>query len=40
LLFGNIAYVAKYAFYLLNASLAWVVWHRIRKGQDYSEKAN
>lgn len=39
-LFGNIAYVAKYAFYLLNASLAWVVWHRIRKGQDYSEKAN
>ena len=39
-LFGNIAYVAKYAFYLLNASLAWVVWHRVRKGQDYSEKAN
>jgi nicotinamide riboside transporter PnuC len=40
ILFGNIAYVAKYAFYLLNASLAWVVWHRVRKGRDYSEKTN
>jgi len=36
ILFGNIAYVAKYAFYLVNATLAWIVWHRVRKGEDYS----
>ena len=36
ILFGNIAYVAKYAFYMINASLAWIVWHRVRKGEDYS----
>ena len=37
-LFGNIAYVAKYAFYLINATLAWVVWHRVRNGRDFSKK--
>jgi nicotinamide riboside transporter PnuC len=35
-LFGNIAYVTKYIFYLVNATMAWTVWHRIRKGKDYS----
>jgi len=33
ILFGNIAYVAKYSFYIVNATLAWVVWHLIRLGQ-------
>ena len=36
ILFANIAYVAKYSFYLINATFAWIVWHRVRKGQDYS----
>lgn len=31
-LFGNIAYVAKYVFYLVNASMAWVLWHQVRRG--------
>lgn len=33
ILFGNVAYVAKYIFYLLNASLAWFVWHFIRRSE-------
>jgi nicotinamide riboside transporter PnuC len=36
ILFGNVAYVTKYIFYLVNATLAWSVWHRVRKGEDYS----
>ena len=36
ILFANIAFVAKYAFYLVNATFAWIVWHRVRKGEDYS----
>ena len=36
ILFGNIAYVTKYAFYMVNATLAWIVWHRVREGEDYS----
>ena len=31
ILFGNVAYVAKYIFYLFNALLGWVVWHQVRK---------
>jgi nicotinamide riboside transporter PnuC len=31
LLFGNVAFVAKYVFYLVNAVLAWRVWHLVRK---------
>lgn len=31
ILFGNVAYVAKYIFYLFNASLAWFVWHYVRR---------
>jgi len=31
ILFGNIAFVAKYAFYLGNATLGWLVWHRVRR---------
>src|SRR6056300_549122 len=34
LLFGNIAFVAKYCFYLVNASFAWIVWHGVRKRED------
>jgi len=30
LLFGNVAFVAKYVFYLVNAVLAWRVWHLVR----------
>lgn len=29
--FGNIAYVAKYIFYLFNAALAWFVWRFLMK---------
>ena len=32
-LFGNIAYVAKYIFYLINALLGWIVWHQVRKNE-------
>lgn len=31
ILFVNIAFIAKYCFYLVNATMAWVVWHRVRK---------
>lgn len=31
ILFGNVAYIAKYVFYLVNAGFAWVVWHQIRR---------
>ncbi|MDC1022316.1 nicotinamide mononucleotide transporter [Schleiferiaceae bacterium] len=31
ILFGNVAFVLKYIFYLFNAALAWIVWHAIRK---------
>ena len=31
ILFGNVAYILKYTFYLFNAGLAWIVWHWIRK---------
>jgi len=37
LLFGNIAFVAKYCFYLVNASFAWIVWHGVRKREGTSE---
>jgi nicotinamide mononucleotide transporter PnuC len=43
ILFGNVAYVAKYSFYLVNALMAWSVWHRIRRnGRDnlHPEVAN
>jgi nicotinamide mononucleotide transporter PnuC len=30
-LFGNVAYVAKYIFYLFNALFAWIVWHKVRR---------
>jgi hypothetical protein len=29
--FGNIAYVAKYVFYLFNSALAWIVWRFLMK---------
>ena len=29
-LFGNVAFVAKYVFYLVNAVMAWRVWHFVR----------
>ena len=32
-LFGNIAYVAKYIFYLINALLGWLVWHQVRRAE-------
>jgi nicotinamide riboside transporter PnuC len=33
--FGNIAYVAKYIFYLFNAGLAWFVWRGlVRKKEE------
>jgi len=32
ILFGNVAFVAKYSFYLGNATLGWLVWHRVRRG--------
>ena len=31
ILFGNVAFVLKYIFYLFNAALAWIVWHAIRR---------
>lgn len=34
-LFGNIAYVAKYIFYLINALLGWLVWHQVRKRESH-----
>jgi len=30
ILFGNVAFVAKYVFYLVNAVMAWRVWHFVR----------
>ncbi len=30
ILFGNVAFVAKYIFYLVNAVMAWRVWHFVR----------
>tara|TARA_B100001142_G_scaffold281347_1_gene293055 strand:- start:1314 stop:2024 length:711 start_codon:yes stop_codon:yes gene_type:complete len=33
ILFGNVAYVAKYVFYLFNALLGWIVWHQVRKNE-------
>jgi hypothetical protein len=39
ILFGNVAYILKYTFYLFNAGLAWVVWHWIRKDEKNLEKA-
>ncbi|CAI8312498.1 MAG: Uncharacterised protein [Owenweeksia sp. TMED14] len=37
ILFGNVAYVAKYIFYLFNALLGWIVWHEVRKNSEKSE---
>jgi hypothetical protein len=34
ILFGNVAYVAKYIFYLFNALLGWIVWHQVRKKES------
>ena len=34
ILFGNVAYVAKYIFYLFNALLGWIVWHQVRKNES------
>jgi hypothetical protein len=39
ILFGNVAYILKYTFYLFNAGLAWVVWHWIRKDEKNLKKA-
>ena len=36
ILFGNVAFVAKYIFYFFNAGLAWLVWHFIRRSADES----
>lgn len=33
-LFGNVAYILKYCFYLFNAALAWFVWHWIRRNGE------
>lgn len=30
ILFGNVAFVAKYVFYLVNAVMTWRVWHFVR----------
>ena len=34
ILFGNVAYILKYCFYLFNAALAWFVWHWIRRNGE------
>jgi len=34
ILFGNVAFVAKYIFYFFNAGLAWLVWHYIRRSSN------
>ena len=34
-LFGNVAYVAKYIFYFVNAALAWITWHAVRKDNEH-----
>ena len=34
ILFGNVAFVAKYIFYLVNAVMAWRVWHFVRKTES------
>lgn len=34
ILFGNIAFVAKYVFYLINSVLAWRVWHYVRQSPN------
>ena len=34
ILFGNVAYILKYCFYLFNAALAWFVWHWIRRNEE------
>ena len=36
ILFGNIAYVAKYIFYIVNAFLGWIVWHQVRKRESHA----
>jgi hypothetical protein len=33
-LFGNVAFVAKYIFYLVNAVMAWRVWHFVRNRES------
>jgi nicotinamide riboside transporter PnuC len=34
ILFGNVAFVAKYIFYLVNAVMAWQVWHFVRNRES------
>jgi nicotinamide riboside transporter PnuC len=34
ILFGNVAFVAKYIFYLVNAVMAWRVWHFVRNRES------
>ncbi len=36
ILFGNVAFVAKYVFYLINAVLAWRVWRFVRQTETQS----